>query len=138
MTRLTITGLEGPVGRLSRADMGFNVRRRLSFPVVGVFFDTNQVHGPIRATVLERVAQAVAGLEEYTGVFVGSAATEVGRIGARDGAFSVTVRAARAPGGSYSRTFRGYDVWQVAMIAARYALTLYASPAEGPARAGWR
>jgi len=58
MTRLLLTGLEGPPnGRRSRADMGLAARAALGFPVIGAFFDTGLVHGPQRpAVIAERFA----------------------------------------------------------------------------------
>lgn len=43
---LTITGLDGPTDRLSRADIGINVRRTLDFPTAGAFFGGLPPHGP--------------------------------------------------------------------------------------------
>ena len=45
---LTITGLDGPVGRLSRADIGINVRRKLDFPTAGAWFGGLPEHGPVQ------------------------------------------------------------------------------------------
>lgn len=45
---LTITGLDGPKGRLSRADIGINARRALPFATAGAPFGGLPVHGPVQ------------------------------------------------------------------------------------------
>ena len=45
---LTITGLEGPRGRKSRADIGIAVRRSLPFPTAGAWFGGLPEHGPVQ------------------------------------------------------------------------------------------
>jgi len=43
---LILTGLDGPKGRPSRADMGAAARRALPFPTLGAWYGGLQPHGP--------------------------------------------------------------------------------------------